>query len=69
MGGSSMSEIALNQVGMKVASSPSVLWLAFLLPDVCSSFTFTAKSFSFFHVYVHHMDPLWVGIRRGPAVR
>lgn len=44
MGGSHMSEIALNQVGMKVASSSLVLQLVFLPPGICIGITFTAKN-------------------------
>lgn len=46
-GGSCMSEIALNQVGMIVASSPPVTQLTFLLPDIHIGFAYIAERFYF----------------------
>lgn len=39
-----MSEIALNQVGMKVTSRSSVLQLTFSPPDICTGIAFTATN-------------------------
>lgn len=66
VGDSRTSEIALNQVGMNVASSSLVFQLAFLSPDVCIGIIFSAKNLYLlmfksinmlvvFHVCVHHM--------------